>query len=113
MRVLYCLFFVLFAAMPAVGQEAADPTKLLGITYDLFRQSHPDDCNMLRAARYANESKNGSLEFAPFVISILRAPTGLALAERRRLHLSKISDGLAAQPDAGSGERVRFENRLS
>lgn len=62
MRVLYCLIFALFAAIPAVGQEAADPTKLLGITYDLFRQSHPDDCNTLRAARYATESKKGSLE---------------------------------------------------
>jgi hypothetical protein len=62
MRALCCLFFALFAAMPAISQEAEDPTKLLGITNDLLHQSYPDDCNTLRAARFSNETKNGSLE---------------------------------------------------
>ena len=68
-RVLCCLFFALFAAMPAVGQQVVlassirpDQTKLLGITYDLFRQSYPHDCNKLQAVKYADGTTNPFLQ---------------------------------------------------
>lgn len=59
---IYCLIFALFAALPAFGQETAAPEKLLGKTYEQFRQSYPDECKTLREARYAGETKNGSLQ---------------------------------------------------
>ena len=55
------LLAVLFFAAIAFGQESADPSKQLGTTCEQFRLSYPEDCRTLRAARYANETKKGSL----------------------------------------------------
>jgi len=62
MKAFSWLAVAMFFAVPAFGQENPDQAKLLGITYEQFQRTYPDDCQTLRAARYANESKNGSLE---------------------------------------------------
>lgn len=53
---------VALSSTVAFCQEAPDPAKLLGITYEQMRQAYPEDCKTLRAARYANEAKKGSLQ---------------------------------------------------
>ena len=62
MKVFLWLALAVLLPVLLLGQENPDQAKLLGVTYDQFRSTYPDDCHTLRAARYANESRNGSLE---------------------------------------------------